>query len=97
MRSRVLELIEEIWAPLAVSPWGGLPERLRLVPADLVNVLEGRRGRLVSPEFSNPRMVTDSGRDRFRLVVKANAAAIVHRLIEGKLSCAAPADRWPSL
>ena len=34
-------------------------------------------------------MVTDSSRDRFRVVIKASAAAIVHRLIEKKLSCAA--------
>ena len=47
-----LELIEEIWAPLALGAWGGLPEPLRLVLADLINVRQGRRGRLVSPNLA---------------------------------------------
>jgi hypothetical protein len=76
--------LEEGLDPFGISKAGGLPTPLRLVLADLINILEGRLGRLVSPDdqvVAGAREVSDSSKDRVRLTVHAYAASTVHRLI----------------
>ena len=80
----LLILLDEALAVFRVSRLGGLPTPLRLVQADLVNVLEGRLGRLVSPAddaVAGTHSVPDSRKDRARLTIQAYAAAAVKHLI----------------
>ena len=79
-----LVLLEDGLDRFNISEAGGLPSPLRLVLADLINVLEGRLGRLVSPPdevVAGAKGVPDSARDRIRLTIHAYAASTIARLI----------------
>ncbi len=80
-----LKTQEEWFDKFGVSRFGGVPTPLRIVLADLINVLEERFGRSVSPpdqKIENSEKVTDSRSDRIRLTIHAYAASTVHRLIQ---------------
>lgn len=84
---RSLEAISDLFAPLKISPFGGLPTPLEILIPELLNVLEGRLSRLLTPADSvvaAAREVRDSNKDLIRITVKAYAAAAVLRLIESK-------------
>lgn len=79
-----LALLEDGLDRFNISEAGGLPSPLRLVLADLINVREGRLGRLVSPPdevVAGAEGVPDSARDRVRLTIHAYVASTVARLI----------------
>ena len=82
-----LKLMDDLLECFRVSPTGGLPTPLLLVLADLINVWEGRLGRLVSPDdkvIAGAKEVPDSSSDRIRLTIHAYAASTIDELIASK-------------
>lgn len=95
-----LSFLTDILDCFSVGPLGGLPTPLLLVLADLINVSQGRLGRLVSPDddvVAAANEVADSSKDRARLTIQAYAAATVHRIVERKQlrSKEEAYRRWP--